>query len=105
LWITAARSLKSEVYCSFFRVCFIKQPCNGFRLFWSPVLRERTLLTCRDLLGQIVSWEACPNSDTQRAQEQNWKRDQAETTSWTACETTPHCSAKISSNAHTDATS
>lgn len=31
LWITAARSFKSEVYCSFFRVCFIKQPCNGFR--------------------------------------------------------------------------
>ena len=102
LWITAARSLKSEVYCSFFRVCFIKQPCNGFRLFWSPVLRERTLLTCRDLLGQIVSWEACPNSDTQRAQEQNWKGDRAETSLWSIWETTPYSSekTKMSSNVH-----
>lgn len=48
----------------------------------------------RNLLGQVVSWKAGTNPNTERAQEQNWKRDRAETSIWSVWETSSHSSTK-----------
>lgn len=46
-----------------------------------------TFVDYRNLLGQVVTWEAGKNSNTERAEEQNWTRDWAETSLWSFWET------------------
>lgn len=46
-----------------------------------------TFVDYRNLLGQVVTWEAGKNSNTERAEEQNWTRDRAETSLWSFWET------------------